>query len=134
VKNHEEYLKEFLSHSDRRYRISSAKSLIKKGGEGIEDFFLSLLDEEYRGIRSVAVWALGELGSSRAIDRIIELLNDRDSWVRRYAALSLAKIGEEKSLPYLVRAVENDPDRSVQLVAKWAIRKLKKVGEEDGIL
>lgn len=124
-----ELLREFLAHDDRRYRITAARGLLERQGLQSLVVFIDLLRENYRGVRSVAAWALGELGHPAAVEPLRDALGDDDSWTRRYAALSLGKLQAREARPAL-EALADDPDRSVRLVARWALRRLEDGAEE----
>lgn len=79
-----------------------------------------LIDVTYRSsgeVKEKAVWLMGEIGDTSAIDRLTELLDDAD--VDREALYALGKCGDERVLPRLLELVyeaDDDWDIDISLV------------------
>ncbi|MBP5977835.1 HEAT repeat domain-containing protein, partial [Brasilonema sp. CT11] len=72
-------------------------------------------------VRSNAASALGEIGSSQAVDALIAALNHSDSDVRGNAAYALGEIGNSQAVDALIAAALNDSELQVRLYAAYAL-------------
>jgi len=63
------------------------------------------------------------LGDRRAVPALIEALKDGIAQVRRHAARALGMLGDASAAEPL-RALENDPDKSVRDEVALALKKL----------
>ena len=81
-------------------------------------------------MRGDAAYALGKIGSEKAIEGLIPLLKDSDEFVRFTAAYALGKIGSEKAIEQLIPLLK-DSDSPVRLDAAEA---LGKIGSENTII
>ncbi len=82
------------------------------------------LDDNDPGIRALAAFALGKIGSETAIPGLLKALEDSDEYVRRNAAFALANIGSETAIPELLKALEH----SYEYVRSNAVEALAKIG------
>ncbi|BEQ13569.1 HEAT repeat domain-containing protein [Desulfoferula mesophila] len=83
---------------------------------------MELAGSSCRQVRAVAVYALGEMGESRAVELLVILLQDPDRHIRRIAVRALGKIGDPRALEPLAAVLVNDnEDLSVRCAAAWAL-------------
>jgi HEAT repeat protein len=61
------------------------------------------------------------LGGSDAVSLLVTTLNDEVAFVREWAASALSKPSDNTAIPALIKAMENDPDKSVRIKALWAL-------------
>jgi HEAT repeat protein len=71
-------------------------------------------------VRRSAAYALGGLGSEKAVEPLIGLLKDLKSSVRRIAAEALGRLGSEKAVEPLIGLLK-DPDKDVRSSAADAL-------------
>src|SRR5689334_5614891 len=75
-------------------RHAAAEALMLMGDAALPAFTEALVDPDWM-VRGVAAEALGEMGSTSAIDHLIASLADPQAEVRRAAAWALAQIGRQ---------------------------------------
>ena len=83
---------------------------------------VSVLHDSREGLRQFAVRRLVNLGP-QVIPDLIPLLGDAKDYSQESAAIILATFGEA-SLPCLLDAMKNHPDRSVRWGAAWVLASL----------
>lgn len=71
-----------------------------------------------------------KLLANRNVRGLCQALRHRDSLVRRRAAQGLGELGDPAAVPFLLRALREDPDQYVQ---RWAIESLQQIGDEAAI-
>lgn len=86
--------------------------------------------EERSNVRSSAIYALGAIGSERAIPILIKLLSGTQIETRASAATALSNIGNIEVLPHLLKALENEDNEYVKGQLKTAIKQLREVEEK----
>jgi HEAT repeat protein len=81
------------------------------------------IKDENRTVRISAIWALGGMQASEAVEPLIPLLKDDDEHIRQNAALSLGKIKDMRAVEPLIAAL-SDTDDKVRENAAWALSKI----------
>jgi len=108
------------------FRIQCALATARIGEAAVPVLQGTLRDSDANA-RSMAAWALGEIGlpAKTAIPGLIELLKDSAPPVRAKAAASLGNMAEEArlALPMLAQTL-NDQDRQVRLQTIQALTKI----------
>lgn len=87
---------------------------------------VKLLKHENPGVRRRAAMLLAHAPADTAIAGLLVALSDGNRGVRRTAAGSLAWLADERAVPFLVRAVQRESDRSVQGVLLIALARCGK--------
>jgi HEAT repeat protein len=83
---------------------------------------MELTSSSCQQVRTMAVYALGEMGEARAVELLVILLQDPDRHIRRIAVRALGKIGDPRVLEPLAAVLVNDSeDLSVRCAAAWAL-------------
>jgi HEAT repeat protein len=77
-------------------------------------------------LRQEVIFALGEIGVSRAFEQLIAALKDENPDIRWSAVLSLGYLGDKAAIPHLIK-VTNDPDEDVRKNARRVLQKLEPV-------
>jgi HEAT repeat protein len=72
------------------------------------DSLIEELKDESSDVRGWAAYALGEIGSERALDFLIEALADESSLVREGTPMALSRIGSEKAVDPLKNALKDE--------------------------
>ncbi|MGB2805070.1 MAG: HEAT repeat domain-containing protein [Candidatus Zixiibacteriota bacterium] len=99
--------------------------------DNIIDSLTKNLGAKESEVRWSAAYALGSIGSEKAIEPLIEALTkDKESYVRGRAADALGSIGSEKAIAPLIEALVTDEGSSVRLRAAVA---LGSIGSEKAI-
>ncbi len=112
-----------LSHADMRIRQSAQFALAKKGESTFDALQAVARQNPNQLARIHAVWALGQIGSTAALNPIVELLSDSDAEVRAQAAKVLGDRRFPSAFDALLKAV-NDPSPRVQFFAAMGLSKL----------
>ena len=89
---------------------------------------LNDLRSSLAGVRSRAVWQLGQLGDRSAVPALLEALQDENEDVRWAAAWALGELGDKAAIPALTVASEKDESEDVRSRAWEALRILRSVG------
>ena len=80
------------------------------------------LDSKESDVRLRAVYALGRIGSEKAIEPLIKALTtDKEGDVRWRAAHALERIGSEKAIEPLIKALTTDKESDVRWRAAHAL-------------
>lgn len=114
----------YLEHRDEQIQLEAVVALAEAATSdavGVLSDLLAAKDAPYFK-RSAAAWALGEIGSEAAIDRLVHAFADVDVAIREEA---LEAIGEVASAPYerLTEGVLSDDD-SIAAGSAEALRRL----------
>lgn len=96
--------------------------LSKIGKPAIDPLIKTLKNSNYSVVVE-AIWALGEIGDSRAADSLILVLKNENSLVRWEAISALGKIGDNKIVQF-IKPMLNDKDNRIQTTAKEVIERL----------
>ena len=75
-------------------RHAAAEALMLMGDAALPAFVQGLADPDWM-VRGVAAEALGEMGSTSAIDHLVAALADPQAEVRRAVAWALAQVGKQ---------------------------------------
>jgi hypothetical protein len=103
--------------------------------DNIIDFLIKELKAEDRAVRGSAAYALGRIGSERAIEPLLNLLSsDKDSDVRWGAANALGVIGSEGAIDPLLNILSSDKDSDVRWGAANALGVIGSEGAIDPLL
>jgi hypothetical protein len=92
------------------------------------DFLIEALKDTDWSVRRNAVWALGEIGSKRAIPHLIHTLGEVYGGIEAYAAEALIKIGRASITP-LIRALTSQ-NLSIRY---WSTDVLGEIGDERAV-
>ena len=110
-------------------RQKAAWALVGLGEAAVDVLINALKTGEFSDLRYKAAWALGKIGSSRAIEPLGDaLLNDSDYVVREWSAAAIEAMNNPLAVPYLAKAIRSDSSRDVRLRAAVALRNLGAVG------
>ena len=109
-----------LKDEDDDVQWAAAEALGKMGEKAVEPLIQALKD---KNVRSLATFALGEIGDSRAVEPLIQALKDEDKNVRFSGALYLGKFGDSRAVEPLIQALK-DEDEDFQEAALASIRQL----------
>lgn len=90
-------LLEKLDHQDRGIRFQAVETLAKLKTKGALDALVQLLHEENNKLP--IIWALGEIGSPKAIPTLNDLLESDNQYVRYNAQQALEKLGAARKAP-----------------------------------
>jgi HEAT repeat protein len=96
---------ERLQDKDRRVRDEAIQVLGKTRNNKAATALLGLLEEEPRDYS--IIWALGEIGTSKAIPTLNRLMTDEDPYARYNAYKALEKIGSGQAEDHVPNMTEN---------------------------
>jgi HEAT repeat protein len=94
-------------------RADAANALAELGAGEAEDVLISALADPEVEVRGQAIFALGQLRSTRAFPRIADFLHDSDWSLRVFAVNALTWIDHEQAVE-LVRPLADDEDELVR--------------------
>jgi HEAT repeat protein len=86
-----------LTDADEQVRMDAADGLVKMGRAAVQPL-MGMLKGKDANVLSLSVYALGEIGDSRAVGPLLGLLGPGDGTVRSHAAWALGRIGDPKAL------------------------------------
>jgi len=114
-----------LKHETEFTRRRAADALARIGTPAVEPLIAALKDADW-DVRHSAVWALGEIGDTRAVEPLITALKDvaADWTVRGRVAEALGVIGDLRAVEPLIAALK-DTDEEVRGSAAWALGKIR---------
>jgi HEAT repeat protein len=92
--------------AERVYTLQQLDPPQELPDDGVESALVQLSQDEEPQIRSDAAFALGQLGTPAAIERLEVLVNDPDPDARYNAAVALAHRGNEKSIETLAEMLD----------------------------
>lgn len=98
-------------------RIAAIRALGQLGDSRTLPVLRELLRQP-TAIKTQVVVAIGQIGSSAAVDLLIPLLADAQAIVRYHAALGLGHIGDPRAIPPLARLIEDPESLVLRGVAK----------------
>ena len=106
--NETEKLLRALKSGDGNIRLAAIMALGEGGEEAAVEPINQILTRDYPLIRKSAAFALGKIGSDRAVGALLkEMKASEEEQVRSSAAISLGKIGSEESIPYLIERLRD---------------------------
>ncbi|MBU4563131.1 MAG: HEAT repeat domain-containing protein [Desulfarculus sp.] len=83
---------------------------------------MALAGSQCYQVRGVAIYSLGEIGETRAVDLLIGMLQDPDRHIRRIAVRALGKIGDNRAVEPLVAVLNQQGENvTVRCTAAWAL-------------
>lgn len=122
-----ELLREAVQGGDEKLGNAAAHAL---GLAGDRSAVPELMEAARRGswdLQLSALWALGEIGDSRAERLLLELLSSHpDRTIRGSAAEALSKVGTASALPALRERLSAEKDVSVRGRINWAIGEIER--------
>lgn len=123
------FLTERLAARDPRVRLGAANALaaIGPGASPAIPRLRGALEDEDEAVRAAAVWALGEIGTDKAVPALVEALSLPDLDIERFAREGLVKIGAPAKTALEGRLKELDPEAE----AAAAIQRVLAEMEED---
>ena len=105
-----------------RYRaLAALRRLRDRPSLGI---FLERLDDPDPSVRFQALEGTADLGDYSQVERVAGKLSDPDAYVRAAAAFALGRLRAAESVPFLIRALEEDDREVVRREAHLALRKI----------
>lgn len=108
------------------YLPKVAYALAFLGNEKNVPTLISACNTEDHVLRTSICVALGNIGSTRAIETLGDLIeNDTNGSVRLNAVAALKKIGTSDSLPYLKKIVDEEDDEFIRNIAIKAINEIE---------
>ena len=113
---------------------NAIKILAQIKPDNIIDSLIENLKNEDCIVRRNAAFALGKIGSEKAIDALIKALTeDEDSSVRKKAAGALGKIGSERAIDPLMKALK-DENSSVRWDVAFALGETRSEKAVDALI
>lgn len=113
-----------MKDENKKYLPALVRLMGRAGGATEEDLLLGWFDGDSAtpALKEEAIKALGEIGSTKAADRLGKLVQDAAAGkaARMFACASLAKIKDPSSVESLVKAA-NDADPNVRTAAVEAL-------------
>jgi HEAT repeat protein len=101
-----------LESSDRHSRRAAAHRLgVLKHPDGTEPL-ARLLNDEERFVRSMAAWAIWQIGSPSSFQAMADVLDskEKESTLRHLAARFFGKLGDPRATDLLLSALKDDDD------------------------
>ncbi|MCG3226654.1 MAG: HEAT repeat domain-containing protein [Candidatus Heimdallarchaeota archaeon] len=100
---------ESLKDEDPHLRIFTINSIAdNKDREEAIPILIKLLYDDESSVRSRAAWALGKIGSLKAMSELLELITDQDKDVRKSVVRALGDIQAFDAIPEIVKALEDE--------------------------
>jgi HEAT repeat protein len=117
-----------LGYKEHFIASGAAKALGRlKSVDAVEPLIAAI---SYQYYPQDAMWALGQIGDVRAVDKlIVYLLNYRSS----AAARALGELGDNRAINPLISALNLEPEE-LQVAAVWALGNLRNVSAVDALL
>ncbi len=97
---------------------------------GDTDRLIAALRSESATTRAASAWALGRMGSRRAVEPLIGTLGDESALAREWAARALGEIGDPRAGDPLIELLTDDEAE----VRQWAARALAELGHEPAVM
>ncbi len=87
-----------LGNKDSGMRRSAAELLGSTADETVIDALIPVLKDENRFVRQEAVWALKQIGGSKAVEPLTQALNtEKNEFVRDFIKMALEKLQSKES-------------------------------------
>lgn len=100
---------ESLKDEDPHLRIFTINSIAdNKDREEAIPILIKLLYDDEPSVRCRAAWALGKIGSLKAMNELLELINDQNKDVRKSIIRALGDIQAFDAIPEIVKALEDE--------------------------
>jgi hypothetical protein len=112
--------------SERVYTLQHLDPPEELTDDGVQSALLRLADDEEAQIRSDAAFALGQLGTPAAIERLEVIVDDPDPDTRYNAAVALAHRGNEKSVETLTEMLDPTETSGLEKEKNDSGRKFKR--------
>jgi len=111
-----------LKGNNPKLQIRAKESVIKLGDVAVEPL-IEALNEPDLYVRTLAIEALGEIGSKKAIDPLKEKLNDPDKLTQVMVAVALHKMGEDNPEDVILGALIDESAATRRTAAKaiWEV-------------
>jgi len=120
-----ELIQKLGNSNDYFERQKAAWALVGLGEDAVDVLTIALKTGEFSDLRYKAAWALGKIGSLRAIEPLGDaLLNDSDYVVREWSAAAMEATKNSLAVPYLAKAIKSDSSKDVRLRAAVGLRNL----------
>jgi hypothetical protein len=113
----------YLASQDEQIQLEAVVALAESATTEAVEILASILDRDNAPffLRSAAAWALGRIGTERAIDRLVIAFSDVDRAIREEALEAIDSLGEP-ALNQLIPGLVGD-DQSIAAGAAEAIRR-----------
>lgn len=116
----------YIGSEDWQERGLSAEALGEiKGGHGVVDALIPLLNDTHDTVHWQVTWALGEIGDKSAIDPLLENLKEKDYRKCWHAVWALGKIGDRKAVGHIVSLLETRKEKIIHRYVAIALNDLK---------
>ncbi|MDD3623083.1 MAG: HEAT repeat domain-containing protein, partial [Methanofollis sp.] len=112
-----------LKKSQSRAERDRAVNFLVRRGLVAVDPLICLLHDPNPDVRTPAIEALGQIGSSKAIEPLLSCLQDRVPRVRRRAVRTLGILGDPRARSKLMK-LQHDPDQKVRKETVKALKML----------
>ena len=116
--------------------VGIGQALVEIGTEHVVEELIDLLKYENNRangsqvqVRTVAAYALGEIGDVRAVEPLIEALEEKDLDLYSTVTSALADIGDERAVEPLIEALKDDK----WYVRRCSVRALGIIGDERAV-
>ena len=116
--------------------VGIGQALVEIGTEHVVEELIDLLKYENNRangsqvqVRTVAAYALGEIGDIRAVEPLIEALEEKDLDLYSTVTIALADIGDERAVEPLIEALKD----ANWYVRKCSVRALGIIGDERAV-
>jgi HEAT repeat protein len=119
----EEPVTRLLDDPEERIRLEALAGLARMEADVVLERAPDFLAAESYWTRSLAVDALGAMGSEGAIPLLVPFLQDDHAWVRRETVIALLRIGSPLARTALASRLD-DEDFEVSLYAAESLKRL----------
>lgn len=116
------YLAKAIHDDDAMRRLQATEAIVKIGSAKTIPILLDAAESDDSEVKQLAVYGLGAMRESSAVDLLTSLLSDDEpAEVQLAAATALGKIGEPAAVPEILAAVARKPDRSHEHALIYAL-------------
>jgi len=102
----------YLATSDEQIRLEAVVALAESATAEAVDMLAGILDRSDAPffLRSAAAWALGRIGTDRAIDRLVQAFSDVDHNIREEALEIVSSLGDPALDRLIAGLIDEDQD------------------------
>jgi len=117
-------LRAYEETEEEGVRCKLLESMGKLHDPTLLSWYFRRLKDPSIGIRCFAIWALGELGTSQAIDPLRRMLWSKNPFVRMTTINALGKTGQNPPLAFELEVLLRDEDVQIRFLTAKALRGL----------